>query len=144
MGAIQGGGMKALSKRYSERALVSVGTMILAAGFVGIVPAPSVAVLLVPLLVLAVGRAIAQPAMMSLASAAADPSDRGAVMGTFQSAASLARVFGPVLAGLLYDVSPTAPFVLASALVLGVTVAARGFPERASDAARGAVPLAEA
>lgn len=141
MGGIQGGGMKALSRRYSERSLAVVGTLLLAAGFLGMVPAPSVALLVAPLLLLAVGRAIAQPAMMSLASAAASPADRGSVMGTFQSAASLARVFGPALAGLLYDVSLAAPFVLASALVLAVSFAARGFPERSADAALAAPPV---
>lgn len=134
MGGIQGGGMKALSARYSERSLAVVGSTILALGFLLLAPSPSVAILLVPLLLLAVGRAIAQPSMMSLASSAGDAAARGAVMGTFQSAASLARVFGPAVAGLLYDVGFIFAFGLAAALLLVVAFLARGFPERGADA----------
>jgi MFS family permease len=56
--------------------------------------------------------------MMGLVSIGARPSTRGSVMGTFQSSASLARVLGPVTAGLLYDVWLGAPFLLASGLML--------------------------
>lgn len=128
MGGIQGGGMKALSARFAERRLVLGGVTLLALGFAGVPLAPSVALLLLPLLLAAVGRAVAQPALLSLASQAARPEERGAVMGLFQSSASLARVVGPALGGLLYDVSLPAPFWLASALLVGVAFAGRRLP----------------
>ena len=59
---------------------------------------------------------------------AATPESRGAVMGTFQSTASLARIVGPIAAGALYDLSIAAPFLLASALVLAATPFARSLP----------------
>jgi len=68
---------------------------------------------------------------MSLISLAGGPETRGAVMGTFQSSASLARVAGPVAAGWLYDLSLPAPFWLAGALLAVVVVVARGLPKRA-------------
>ncbi len=128
MGGIQGGGMKALSARFAERRLVLGGVTVLALGFAGVPLAPSVALLLLPLLLAAVGRAVAQPALLSLASQAARPEERGAVMGVFQSSASLARVLGPALGGLLYDVSLPAPFWLASVLLIGVAFAGRRLP----------------
>jgi len=131
MGGIQGGGMKALSARHVERTLVMAGTWLLALGFAGLPLAPSVAWLLLPLLLAAVGRAIAQPALQSLVSLAARPEQRGMVMGAFQSSASLARVVGPPLGGLLYDLALPAPFWLASALLLGVALAARALPRGA-------------
>ena len=70
MGGIQGGGMKALAARFSERSLVVAGSLLLALGFVGLSPAHSVAWLLPPLALCAVGRAILQPSLMSLASLA--------------------------------------------------------------------------
>jgi len=121
MGGIQGGGMKALSARYNERVLVLSGAALLVLGFGGLPYAGSVALLLVPLGLLAVGRGISQPSLMSLASLQASASNQGAVMGTFQSSASLARVFGPALAGLLYDRDIGWPFLL-SALLMGVVV----------------------
>jgi DHA1 family tetracycline resistance protein-like MFS transporter len=132
MGGIQGGGMKALSARYRERSLVIVGSLLLAVAFATLPAAPTVAILLAPLVLAAVGRAILQPSLMSLASMAGAASQRGAVMGTFQSAASLARVFGPAAAGVLYDSSSDAPFLLAAGLAVLVGVLARGLPDRES------------
>lgn len=132
MGGIQGGGMKALSARYAERRLVVGGVATLALGFAGVPLAPTVAVLLVALLFAAVGRAVAQPALLSLASQAARPEERGAVMGAFQSSASLARVLGPALGGLLYGIAIPYPFWLASALLVGVALGARALPRGAA------------
>jgi DHA1 family tetracycline resistance protein-like MFS transporter len=140
MGGIQGGGMKALSARFPERSLVVGGVLLLAVGFgglpfpgSGVPPRPgSVALLMLPLLLAAVGRAIAQPALISLASQAARPDQRGLVMGAFQSSASLARVIGPTLGGLLYDVSLPAPFWMASALLLLLALGARALPRGAA------------
>jgi MFS family permease len=139
MGGIQGGGMKALSARYPERRLVVAGVVVLALGFAGVPLAPTVALLLLPLLLAAVGRAVAQPALLSLASQAARPEQRGAVMGAFQSSASLARVLGPALGGMLYAVALPYPFWLASALLVGVAAAAGALPR---GAAGGGTPAA--
>jgi MFS family permease len=138
MGGIQGGGMKALSARFSERALVFGGTLLLALAFLGIPESASVAVLLAPLGLAAVGRAVVQPSLLSLVSVAADPRSRGVAMGTFQSAASLARVVGPVTAGWLYDREYAAPFWLAAGLLVAVALLSRGLPgrEAAGDDAR--------
>jgi MFS family permease len=132
MAAIQGGGMKALSARFAERQLVVSGVALLALGFAGVPLAPGIALLLVALLLAAVGRAVAQPALISLASQAARPEERGAVMGAFQSSASLARVFGPALGGALYGVALAYPFWLASALLIGIALAARRLPRGAA------------
>jgi DHA1 family tetracycline resistance protein-like MFS transporter len=129
MGGIQGGGMKALAARYPERTLVIAGAAMLAVAFAGIPLAGSVAILLVPLTLSAVGRGISQPSLMSLASFQSDASNRGSVMGTFQSSASLARVFGPAIAGLLYDQDVGGPFWLAAGLMGAVVVLSMRFPE---------------
>ncbi len=126
MAGIQGGGMRALSKRFSERQLVLAGSTLLMIAF-GLIPvAPTVAILLGPLGISAVGRAISQPSMMSLASFESSEGNRGVVMGTFQSMASLARIFGPAVAGLLYDYEIGGPFFLAAALMAIVLVLGRG------------------
>jgi MFS family permease len=129
MGGVQGGGMKRLAAHFGERALVVGGCTLLAAGFALLPLAPSVGVLLLPLGLAAVGRAVAQPSLMSLTSLAARPESRGAVMGAFQGAASLARVVGPAAAGWLFDHAISAPFWLAAALALAVALSARGLPQ---------------
>jgi MFS family permease len=130
MGGVQGGGMKALSRRFEERALVAGGAIALGAAFLAMPAMPSVALLVLPLVVSAVGRGVSQPALMSLVSFAATPATRGTVMGSFQASASLARVVGPALAGLLYDAKLALPFWLAGALALLVAAGRGWLPRR--------------
>ena len=128
MGAIQGGGMKALAARYPERGLVLVGSLMMAGSFVWVPYAPTVLLLLIPLFVSAVGRAILQAPLMSLISMQANPTNRGVVMGAFQSAAALGRIGGPIAAGWLYHNAQPGPFLLASTLLVGVAFLARSMP----------------
>jgi MFS family permease len=110
--------MRALSERFGEKTLLAGGLALMALAFPAIPHIPSIGVLLIPLILSAVGRAIAQPPLMSMVSTSADPGHRGAVMGAFQSSAALARIGGPILAGILFDFSIAAPFYLAAALFL--------------------------
>jgi len=124
MGGIQGGGMKRLSARYEERKLVLVGLGLMSLAF-ALVPAPSsVALLMLPLGLAAVGRGISQPPMMSLVSLASDEGSRGLVLGVFQSTASAARIVGPVMAGLLYDLGKPLPYWTAAVLALAAALLA--------------------
>ena len=118
MVGIQGGGMRPLVARFGEKSLLVGGIALMALSFAIVPWAPVVGLLMVPLLGSAIGRAVSQPSLMGLASFEASASNRGAVMGTFQSSASLARVLGPLAAGALYDRAEAAPFLLASALLL--------------------------
>lgn len=118
MGGIQGGAMKRLATRYRERRLILVGLGLMALAFFSVPIPNSVAFLMVPLAIAAVGRAISQPPMMSLVSQSADVESRGVVMGVFQSCASAARVVGPLIAGALYDLGQFYPYWLAAGLLV--------------------------
>jgi MFS family permease len=142
MATVQGGGMKALAARFAERRLVWVGALVMAACFVVLPAIHALAPLLGVLALSAIGRAVIQPSMLSLASMQADPTERGAVMGAFQSAASLARVFGPFAAGWLYDRALATPFWLAGALALALSLLAVTLPAR--DPAAAATPAPSA
>jgi len=131
MGAIQGRGMKSLAARYGERQLVAAGAALLALGFAAAPEAPTVAWLLLPLAVAAVGRALIHPSLTSLVSYRTGAHDRGVVMGTFQSAASAARVIGPVVAGFAYDRSASLPFWIAALAALAVMGMALRLPRPA-------------
>ena len=132
MGGIQGGGMRALAARFRERALVIGGSSLLAGSFLVVPAVHSVALLVAVLTVSAASRAVVQPPLMSMASLAATSASRGTVMGTFQSSGSLARAFGPMLAGALYQRALLLPFALASALLVAVALLGRGLPQRAA------------
>jgi DHA1 family tetracycline resistance protein-like MFS transporter len=130
MGAIQGGGMRQLSARFGERNLIGAGTVLLAIGFATTPLMSTVTGLLVPLTALAVGRAVVQPSLMTLASFQSTEQSRGSVMSTFQSGASLARVIGPLIAGFAYDTTAGAPFAVAAIACIGVLILSRGFTVR--------------
>lgn len=136
MGGIQGGAMKRISARWSERGLVLWGALVMALGF-ALFPLAAGIALLLPLLLLAAGRGVSQPSLMSLASLQAAAHRRGETMGAFQSSASLARIVGPTLGGKLYDyAAPGAPFWLAGALMLAVFAFSLRLPRGAGGAAR--------
>jgi MFS family permease len=145
MAGIQGGGLRSLAARYSERSLVAVGALSMALAFAAVGLSGSLLPLLGALAISAAGRAVTQPSLMSLTSGAARAAERGAVMGAFQASASLARIFGPFVAGLLYDRRRVAPFLLASGLALAVSLLSRTLPARVADAeTAAAVPGAGA
>ena len=125
---VQGGGLRALVPRFGEKRLVLFGTGMLAL-CIGAEPfMPWVALLLVPLGLSSIARGISQPALMGMVSKAAGEEARGAVMGAFQSSASLARVVGPVIAGLLYDLWQPSPFLLAAVVLAVVFGVSAGLP----------------
>lgn len=137
MAGIQGGAIRSLSRRFGELRLVFAGTVILAASCAALPFMPSVAVLLLPLVFSSVGRGIAQPSMLSLVSSATTEENRGAVMGGFQSSASLARVVSPLVAGALFELRPWSPFVTAGVMMLvvvGIAVGLRIETVEASEA----------
>jgi MFS family permease len=142
MGAIQGGGMRALSARFPERTLILCGALLLTLGFAGLPLAGSLGALVGALLAAAVGRAVFQPSLMGMTSVAAVAGARGAVMGTFQASAAIARVAGPLAAGWLYDRDLAGPFWLAAALCVAVAWLARGLPARATGAGSDAASAA--
>lgn len=130
MVAIQGGMIKRLVMRFGEKRLLTVGSVCLALAFVLVPESPSVALLLIPLAISSVGRGISQPSLMSLVSRGGDEGLHGSVMGTFQASASLARVAGPVLAGVLYDRNQALPFFLACGLLGAVFLLSLNIPVR--------------
>jgi DHA1 family tetracycline resistance protein-like MFS transporter len=59
---------------------------------------------------IAVGNGFTQPSISAYISRLTDPLQQGEALSSNQSMASLARTFGPVLAGALYRHTPTLPF----------------------------------
>jgi DHA1 family tetracycline resistance protein-like MFS transporter len=129
MGGIQGVAMRSLAARFGERRLALFGFALMAVSLIAVPYMPTVPWTLVPLALLAIGRAVGQPPLISLVSLAASPQSRGSVLGTFQSSASLARAVGPAAAGALYQLTDTGPFVLAAGLMAATTLLAAGLPE---------------
>lgn len=99
---IQGGLIGRLSKKFGEGKLVMVGSLLLGVG-IGLIPfSETLTLLLVATTILAIGFALSTPSLNSLISFEAGETERGGVMGASRSAATLARVLGPILAGVLF------------------------------------------
>jgi MFS transporter, DHA1 family, tetracycline resistance protein len=124
---VQGGLIRPLAKRFDEPVLIRSGTVIQAVGFVLLALSPALGrvALYAAGGVLAVGNGLTQPSVAAYVSKRADPAAQGGTLGTNQSAASLARVFGPMLGGWLYGTlgSRSPYFAGAAGMVVATLVA---------------------
>ena len=96
-----------LASRFGESKLIIVGSLLLVVSLL-LVPFigsdnGGLLVLLLGIAGFAVGNSIASPGLTSLASKTADESQQGKSLGILQSAASLARVIGPLATGVLLN-----------------------------------------
>jgi MFS family permease len=77
--------------------------------------APTPGVLRVAIMFYAVGFALTGPSALSLVSRAAAEGEQGMVIGVVQSLGALARVFGPMAAGIaLGRLGPSSPMIAGS------------------------------
>lgn len=122
---VQGGLIGRLAKRFGEIRLITTGFLGCALGLLGFALSPTVGGVVASLSFMAFFHGTLHPSLSSVASMGAAPEKRGATMGVFQSAGSLARVLGPPCAGLAYDqISPRSPFFVASIiLTIGFLIA---------------------
>jgi DHA1 family tetracycline resistance protein-like MFS transporter len=108
---IQGGLIGRLAKRFGELSLTITGALVFALSLFMIPLIGPQTGLLTFILVgagFAIGNSLATPSLTSLASKSVGPAEQGGVLGVTQSAASLARVVGPVISSfLIYSALPT-------------------------------------
>ncbi len=108
---VQGGVVGRLAPRVGEKRLATVGGLLLAAGL-ALVPATQSRLLLYAALgTVSAGSALATPSIYAVVSRRASPGQQGAALGLTQTAATLGRIVGPSLAGVLIGASGfRAPF----------------------------------
>ncbi len=118
---VQGGLIRILVKKFGEKKLFFLGSLLMTLGF-GLIPAShSMKLLFFFLTLLSLGGSFMGPTLNSLISKEADPAEVGRAMGTSQGIAALGRVVGPTWGGWLYGLWPALPF-LATAAGLFYTV----------------------
>ena len=101
---IQGGLIGRLVNRFGETGLVVQGAAALAIGMPAIPFANSLAALLAAMAIVAYGFSVINPTLNSLISLQVGPEEQGGIMGASRSATTMARVVGPVWAGMLFAV----------------------------------------
>lgn len=116
---MQGGLMRILAPRWGETRLATGGIIFIALGVFSVAFGGALPVVIIGLMACGLGFGLYGPSGSALASGEAQPHNRGAVMGTYQSGTSLARVIAPFASGPTYmHVGVSAPFVLAGLVTL--------------------------
>lgn len=125
MVGFQGGLVGPLARRFGEERLLFGGLLSAAISLACLPIAGSWPVLYLCAFGLAAGAGLCNPSVTSLISRAARANEQGGTLGNSQAAASLARVLGPFLAGVLFQhLSPGAPYAAGAALALAAAVLA--------------------
>lgn len=106
---VQGGLLRQLLKRGSERALALAGMVLLIVGLVVLPMGDTLGFLLVASCIIGVGNSLVTPTLNGLASRHTDRGWQGRVLGMMQSAGSLGRWVGPFAAGKLLSMDAAGP-----------------------------------
>jgi DHA1 family tetracycline resistance protein-like MFS transporter len=135
---VQGGMIGRLVKKYGEISLVLTGLVLCACGLTAFGMAREIGWAIALLAPTALGQGILHPSLSSLASKGAKANSRGLTMGVFQSAGSLARVIGPVIAGWLFDQAGWSTPFYAASVILGLGFALMAASRKSVAVVRGA------
>jgi DHA1 family tetracycline resistance protein-like MFS transporter len=112
-----------LVRRFGEKRTLVLGMLVQSAGLLVIGGAMSVPPMVIGAAMLATGNGLVSPVTSALVSRMSSAEDQGLNLGVIQSASALARIFGPAIAGVLFErVAPGAPMFAAAAVALGVLV----------------------
>jgi DHA1 family tetracycline resistance protein-like MFS transporter len=124
----QGFLVRRLLPKVGEYRMGVSGTVLMTIGLAGIAlsaNADSRGGLYTVLPIVVVGFACLTPSLQSLLSRKSSETEQGGILGLGQSASALARILGPWIGALLYDVNVLAPFWVATGLmVVGVLLVA--------------------
>lgn len=116
---VQAGLIGPVTRAFGSRTVLVAGMLIVGGGLVMLSFATVWVVLIASLMLLAFGQGMASPSLTSLVAQAAPPDRRGEALGYQQSAGALARIVGPIVAGLLFDhVGYGAPYLVGGVLTL--------------------------
>ncbi len=115
---MQGGLVRILAPRIGERRLALGGVAAYVVGLLSVgLAGNSLLAAALGLVFCGAGMGAFSPSASALASRQSRSGDRGAVMGTYQAATSLARVIGPFVAGPVYAIwGANSPFIAAACI----------------------------
>ncbi|MFN2227091.1 MAG: MFS transporter, partial [Anaerolineae bacterium] len=109
--------LKPLVTRLGERRLLLVGQVALILAMFGVALIDNAIVVTLLFAPFAFGRGVSEPSLQSLVTRFGE--QRGQLLGLYQSARSLALIFGPIWAGYAFEaISPQAVFIMGGILVI--------------------------
>jgi MFS family permease len=116
---IQGFLFGKLQPRFGEKRLTIFGLTLMAIGLAGMALAPAAWMLYPAVTIVALGTGTSIPSLTALVSLRVSDSEQGRLMGGTQTLLSLTNIFGPMLAGISFEVIAfSAPYWLGSVFSL--------------------------
>lgn len=113
-----------IAKKLPDKPRLVAGYLLQGAGLAFTPFAPALPGLFVASFLFALGVSIANPTVNALASAAVPDSRQGEMFGVLQSARSLGFVAGPIFGGVLFDLRPALPYILAGIICIAAAALA--------------------
>jgi len=130
--SVQGSLIGPLTARHGSVTILRAGLVTVGIGLAVLSFSTVWVALFVALFLLSFGQGIATPSITTLVSEAAPPDRRGEALGYQQSVGALARIAGPVLAGLMFDnVGIGSPYLVGAALFVVALLAVVSMPRAA-------------
>lgn len=125
--ALQGGVIGRVAKRFGDIGAAIFGATSLFVGMSLIPIVSTVPMLVVVAVFIAIGQGFVYPSLTSHISKLAPEEHRGSILGISTASSSLSRVFGPIVAGMLYDkwAGYGAFWGLALGVLVGIVLATR-------------------
>lgn len=114
--------LRRLIRRFGESRLLVFGGALRGLGMLGIALVNTPLTVILPMFSFAVGTGTQIPALQSLATTAVADSQRGAALGLYQSAFSLAIIFGGTVAGALFAIQPALPYWVGGGILVGMLI----------------------
>jgi DHA1 family tetracycline resistance protein-like MFS transporter len=120
---VQGGGIRWLSARFTDKQLIFSGSLLLIGGLLGWAFSNGLVVLLIALLPLALASGMLRVSTNSALTKSVEQSEVGGILGLSASFNSFTRVVSPLVGSfLLAQISPAAPGVVGAVLMVGVAI----------------------
>ncbi len=118
----QGGMYRPLLKRMGEAGLIGLCLLLYGVSLAMIPWVTTWGLLYAWLAVLGFAASLSRPPIFGLISRLTAAGDQGATLGVAQAVGSLARIVGPLLAGIFFVIHPAWPFVACAAMALLTSV----------------------
>ncbi len=131
---IQGLAIGRIVERIPEEKLFLAGALVETAGFIIMAGGNTVYHFTAGMVIFSLGNSLLLPVVQSLVSEKSSAHEQGGNLGILQSFGAAGRIFGPVVAGYVYEMNPYGPAMIGAAVmalisVIGVRILA-GSPGR--------------
>lgn len=127
---VQGGMIRQLTKKYSEKKLITVGSFLVAAGLFLTPVTNSWMILALAMTLLSIGSGINNPCNQSIISKLAPEETVGGVLGLGQSVSTLGRIFGPIVGCALFEkLGYLSPYIAGGLCMIIVVALSFSLPE---------------